>query len=440
MTPRAPHPCRPTSLSRRAFVVAALGAPFARALGRRPPGGTLRLDLPFSVARLDPHSATDPVSALLSTSIADSLFAWDGSGKPYAALAARMPERDSNGARVTLRPGLVTGGGRPLSAPDVVFSLERCRRRAARPLFSGWGEVRAVDSLTVGIPGGTPEAVADALASPTTAIVPRRFVADAPDGTGALRVVRFARGLALERNPNAARGASFLDRVEVRRAPDLATSLRSFESGDADIGFLGAGLHRPRSGAIDFRTASFGLLVLRTGPEAGPWGAPGVAATLVEQVDPARLAHLGLSSRGKGGAGTGFGGKPADLLVSADSPYLAEVARGVAAAISRPGHEITPRPVPDGDFRNAIRDRHFALALDFVRKIGPEPRHSALSLLSAADPLLGDTPPRVLPGEGALIRTLPLAVIGELALVGAHAPGIHGLESLDLGSVYRERG
>lgn len=425
--------------SRRAFLLWALAAPAVHALGRRRYGGALRLDLPLSLAHIDPHAPNDPASALVGHSIADPLFAWDTTGRPYPALAARMPDPDPEGARVVLRPGLVTARGKPLDGKDVAWSLARAQSAGARPLLARFGVPRAVagDPLGVVVPGAAPDALADALASPVTAIVPRRFSLQSPDGTGAFRATRTTDGFVLERNLAAARGASYLDRVELRAAPDLAFALRAFESGDADLGFLGAGLHRRRTGAVDLRTDEVGFFLLRTGKAAGTWGAPGVAQGLVSAMDPSRFSHLGFTPSATNRGDAGWGGPPADLLVDERSPYLVEIAQIVADVLSRPGHAVNARPLPVTDLRRAVDESNFALAIDFTRKLGPTPQHTVLALLSAADPKLSEKPPHFT-DVGTLTRTLPLAVLGALSVSGAVAPGIHGLDRWDLGAVFRD--
>lgn len=430
------------SMSRRAVVAALLGAPFARALSRVPYGGRLRVDLPLSLDGIDPHAADDPVSALLAPAIADTLFAWDGAGRPYPVLARSMPERIEGGSMFALRPGLVTARGRALDAADVVGSLERARRAAARPLLSAFGAIRRVraDPLAVELTGVTPEAAADALSSPVTALVPRTFSPKVPDGSGAFSAELSPTGIVLSRNERAARGPSFLDRVDVRRAADLASGLRSFESGEADVGFLGAGLHRRRADAVDFRADGVGWILFRTGPEAGEWAAPGVAARLVALLDPSRLAHLGLSPpfAAKESADPGWGGAPMNLYVDEASPYMVEVARTVAAALSRPGHELRPSPLPHADLVRLRNGGRFGAMIDFARRFGPTSRHVALSLLVAANPRLRDEPPHLArEGIEVLERTLSIAVLGELRIAGAHASDIRGLEQWDLGSVFR---
>jgi peptide/nickel transport system substrate-binding protein len=180
-----------------------------------------------------------------------------------------------------------------------------------------------------------------------------------------------------------------------------------------------------------------GFVVLRTGPLAGAWGAPGVAARLVAGIDPGRFAHLGLSPKG-GGAPAPWGGPPAELLVDEQAAYLVEIARALAAVLSASGHEIRPVPLPHAELRRRRVEGRFALCIDFVRRLGPLPEHALLPLLSEADPKLADHPPHFASLDpNALARTLPFAVLGNFAVAGARAPELHGLEQWDLGGVWR---
>ena len=427
-------------VGRRSFIIAMLAACAARALGRVPYGGGLRMDLPLSLEGLDPHAADDLASAFVGPALFDALYAWDVSGRPYPVLASAMPEPVSNGSRFALRPGLVTARGRALDGADVVWSFERARKLGARPLLSGFGAVRRVrdDPLAVDVQSAGPDDLADALSSPLAALVPRTFSAVKPDGTGAFRADPSARGLSLVRNERAARGPSFLDRIDVRKAADLAAGLRTFESGEADVGFLGAGLHRRRAGAVDFRTQPAGWVVLRTGPEAGEWGAPGVAARLVQALDPARLSHLGVVLPSSKGGGQGWGGASASLYVDEGSSYLVEIARAVATALSQPGRELRPTPLSRQDLARLREGGRYATMIDFVRRLGPAPRHAVLSLLGAANSRLAEKPPRAVREDISVVeRTLSLAVVGEVGIAGARAPDVHGLEQWELGSVWR---
>jgi peptide/nickel transport system substrate-binding protein len=429
----------PALIGRRALLSLALHAAVSHALARKPYGGALRLELPLSMDEVDPHANDDPFGALFAQAVADPLFAWDAAGRPYPALAASLPEAAESGARVVLRPGLVTGRGVKLTSRDVVASLERARSRGARALLSRFGAFRPVrgDPLAVVVEGATPAALAEALASPCTALVPRAFNPTEPDGTGPFRATRGKDGFVFERSDVAARGPSFLDRVELRRAADLAAGLRAFETGDADVGFLGAGLHGRRPHSVDFHTESFGWFVLRTGPLAGGWGSPGVAARLVAGIERGRFSHLGIAPAG-GGTHTAWGGPPSELLVDDGSAYSVEIAGVVAAALSAPGHEIRLLRLPHGELRKRRDEGKYVLAVDFVRKLGLSRDAAFLSLLAGADPKLAERPPHFASTDpGDVTRTLPLAILGELAVSGARVPELRGVETWDLGGIVR---
>ena len=119
------------------------------------------------------------------------------------------------------------------------------------------------------------------------------------------------------------------------------------------------------------------------------------------------------------------------------APYLVEIARVVATALGGSGHEIRPAPLPQRALRARRDDGKYTLAVDFVRRLGPGNDAGLLSLLAGADPKLADRPPRFAgQSEDSLTRTLPLAVLGELALTGARAPSFSGVEQWDLGAVF----
>jgi peptide/nickel transport system substrate-binding protein len=393
----------------------------ARALGRIPLKGALRLVVPWRLDTLDPHSLFDPVAAMFGHALCDTLYQLDERGRPYPVLAQALPEPSPRGARLRLRPNLATGAGRALSGHDVVFSLERAKSLGAAALLAGLSKAESSRSepLTVVVPGAEPEPLARALSSPLTAIVPRGYSQTQPDGTGAFRA-RFARNeLLLERNMRAARGPSYLERVEVSTAVDLADSLRAFEAGDADVSWLGTGLHRPRVGAVAYDAGLFGWMVLRTGRDLGAWGAPGVMQEVLDSIPAARVAHLGLRAPAAKPSGKAWAGPACDLLVLARSPYSLTVARTVAAVLGSPGHEVRVVEVPAPDVDRARSSQRFSLLLDFVRPLGP---------------------PRDAPGDVRLAaRTLPLGVLGELHLDGAFAAHVRGLAGFQLGDAWDAR-
>ncbi|MBV9946007.1 MAG: hypothetical protein JOZ69_04075 [Myxococcales bacterium] len=277
--------------------------------------------------------------------------------------------------------------------------------------------------------------------------MPPRFNPERPDGTGPLRCDPFPGGLSFTRNPFAASGPAFLDAIETRHAPDLVTSLRAFESGADDVGWLGSFLHEPRPGAKAFDAGAVAWAILRTGRDAGALDARGTAQALADGVPHAALASLVVGPPWEQDAAP-WSGAPCDLLVREDSPWLIEVARAVAAAISSPAHEVTPRPVAAQDFALRRTARAFALMLDVARPAGPGPLGALIGLATADDPAaaadLVRHPPRGEPSPRTATRTMRLGVVGEIRLQGGRAPDLVLPPStwgrgLDWGGAFRSR-
>jgi peptide/nickel transport system substrate-binding protein len=427
-------------LARRAFLAAACSAAEAHALGRSPFSGVLRLRVPLYFGGLDPHALDDPLSALFASAVADPLFAFDANGKPYPTLASAPPERMPKGARLSLRPGLVTARGKPLSAGDVVFSLKRAQALGGAAVLGSFRTPSAdgKDGLSVVVPDADPDALARALANPLTAIVPRNFSPLAPDGTGAFSATLGHGALTLTRNERAARGAAFLDRIEVTQASDLADALRAFEAASADVGWLGNGLYRPRAGAVALEGPIYGFSVLRTGLDAKAWGAPGIAEQLASALPNDALARFGVRALPHTDDGVRWGGGPTTLLVSDDAPHALELAGALEPLLGSPGNEVRATPTPRAAWLEARRTRHFGLLLDFVRAASADPAQTAQALLAAVDPALAKHPPRNLATLRDTTRTLALGVLGEMHVSGARTPEFQGLEAWQLGAVWSD--
>ncbi|MEO8901817.1 MAG: hypothetical protein ABI488_08235 [Polyangiaceae bacterium] len=425
-------------LGRRTFLAVMASAASAGALGRTPLTGALRLHLPLYFGGLDPHSLDDPLSALFAPAIADALFALDASGNPYPTLASALPERTPTGSRVSLRPELVTARGKALSAADVLFSLKRAQALGGAAVLGAFRppSLDGKDPLSVLIPNAERIALARALASPLTAIVPRNFSPQAPDGTGAFKATLGPGTLMLARNENAARAGSFLDRIELSRAADLADALRAFETGSADVGWLGNGLYRPRAGAVALDGPIFGWIVLRTGLDAKRWGAPGIAQQLAAGLPADALAHFGVRALPDAGTGVHWGGGPTALLVPDDAPHALELARALEPLLSSPGNEVHAAPTPRATWREARHSRRFALMLDFVRSASTDSTQATQAVLAAVDPALAKQPPHAPNALSELTRTLPLGIVGELRVSGSRLPAFEGLETWQLGNVW----
>jgi peptide/nickel transport system substrate-binding protein len=420
-----------SAASALALAAPSLGASEALAMGRTPLGGKLSFHVPWPTTSLDPHDLRDPLAAIFASAIVDPLFGLDASGAPYPALAASMPTREAGKTVVRLREGLHTARGAPLDARDMIFSIERARARGASAIL--WGVPRPTtrrgDPYAIELGPVDPHILARVLASPMIGLVPRRFTPAAPDGTGAFRAATSSGRLLLTRNVAAARGASFLDAIEVRPAPDLKASLRAFEAERDDLGWLGLGLHDARRGASRFDLGGAAWVVLHVGPDSGAYAVPGLAQRLVDAIRPERLAHLGLGPLPAAHGDPAWPGPPADLYVDESSPHLLEVARAVVPVLSSPGHEITLTPVPRDTVKRRLRGKA-ALAIDVVRPVGHSSRHALVALATSEDPMRGRdvarTHPFVAPHTPvrSLTRLLRVGVIGDIRIAGGQMPEV----------------
>jgi len=384
----------------------------------------------------------DPVSAFFGAALVEPLYGLDRAGRPYPTLAASLPTATARGVELSLRPGLRSARGRSLDARDLLWSLRRSRLGAGRSLLGALPSARAVpdEPLSVVFRDVGRVELARALASPVIPLLPRSFSPRRPDGTGPFGATLGSSQMVLQRNPRAARGAARLESILVRRARDLSEALRRFETGDSDLGWLGAGLHRRLRGAAPFDAGAVGWVVLHTGDELGSWGAPGMARELLQAVAPERLVHLGVQAARRDARPARWAGPATRLLVDRDAPHLVEIAHAVSSSVSTRGHEIQVQPVPRSEISMRSRDLRYGMMLKLTRRIAPGRAGALLSVLTAADPSLARRPPRL---EGMaldeLTRTLRVGVVGELRLAGARRAELRALDDWQLGDLWKAR-
>ncbi len=416
----------------------------ALAMGRTPVGGRLRLSVPWSLTRLDPHDQNDPAAAFFAPAVAEPVFGVDARGRIYPTLAAELPQKTKTGCVVRLRPGLRSTAGRAIDNRDLTWSVARARRFGASALLAGLPNPKRVpgDALAVSFDSATPERVLGPLASPLCALLPRAFGPQEPDGTGPFRARLHDGLLELSRNPHAARGPAFLQSIEVQPARDLAEALRQFESGEVDLGWLGRGLHGPRKDSRLVDAGRVGWVVLHSGSQAGAWGAPGAAAGLLASIAASRLERFGLGEVGRASSRHAYAGPDCELLTREDSSYLVELARSLSELLGSDGHRIRLVTASAEVIRKRKRSRDFGFLLDMTRSLGPELSHLQLSLLQEASPELARRPPAIPQGMNRSVlvqRTtamLSMAVVGELKVVVGKAPQLHGVEGWQPGDFW----
>jgi peptide/nickel transport system substrate-binding protein len=395
---------------------------------------------------MDPHRIDDAVAAFFGEAVFETLYARDPAGALVPSLAEGDPEVDAGTLRVTLRQGLRFASGLAVDARAAAASIARARTRDA----AAWlADVPApqIDRGALVFRMHDPHRLVRALASPLVAVVPPRFAPEKPDGSGPFRVEPRAGTLHLARNILAASGPAFVDAIDVHRASDLATSLRAFESGADDVGWLGSFLHEPRPGARNFDAGVIAWAILRTGRDAGALDAPGTAQALADGIPHQVLAPLVVGPPWEQGSGRWSGG-PCELFVRDDSSWLVEVARALAASLSTPQHAVSVRPAPAAEIAQRRATRAHTLMVDVARPAGPGPLGPLLGLATADDPAgalaLARHPPRTDIPARAATRTMRIGVVGEVRLQGGRSPDVVLPPSpwgrgIDWGSAYRAR-
>jgi peptide/nickel transport system substrate-binding protein len=393
---------------------------------RRPYGGRLSLHIPWPLGRLDPHAADDLMAACFGSALFDTLFDRDPRGSVKPSLAEGFPEREGGGLRVRIRQGVRFASGRALDSRAVAASIERARTRGACAWLASVPPAHADgDGLFFAIRDSS--ALVRALCSPMVAVVPPHFAPDRPDGTGPFRAQEGPDGLRLIRNTLAASGPSYLDALDVVRAPDLATSLRAFESGADDVGWLGSFLHEPRIGAGSFDAGPIAWAILRTGREAGGLDVPGMAQALANGVRYEALAPLVVGPRWDS-APAPWTGTPCELLVRDDAPWLIELARTVAASTSSPSREVTARLTSPSEIAQRRSARSYALMMDVACPVGPEDLGMVIGLATANDAAGAESlelhPPLALPTPRVATRAMRIGVVAEIRLQGGRAEDV----------------
>jgi peptide/nickel transport system substrate-binding protein len=236
--------------------LAALGVLMALALLAAVPAGAATASLVVQMTSeppgLDltatPASAT---AAVVFYNIQEALVKVDQHGKLVPWLAERWYTADNLNYTFFLKPGVRFHGGRPFTAEDVKYVLDRARNPATRhPHLRHYEDIASIhvrDAHTVTITLKKLNAMfIHNLARQGSVMYPREAVEQQksqPVGTGPFMLARWDRGdrIVLRRNPDYhVKGLPRLDEATFRFIPDPNAALAALQAGDIDV--LGFGL------------------------------------------------------------------------------------------------------------------------------------------------------------------------------------------------------
>ncbi len=231
-----------------AWCLAALGfllvvcAPTGLALGRGRPlyGGRLVVPLSAPLGSVDPAQAREFNEILAAMAVHAPLFRFDAAGRLVPHLLADWPAAERGALRCTLRSGLTFHDGRPLTAHDVRYSIQRQANLSGDvPLrfLPALMTVEALDELTFRlrlVPRLSADTAYRLLALAQAAIVPRG--GNVTIGAGPFRSAGPPSGpLVFEASLGDARGRPYLDAVLLPVLRDEAAVAEAFHYGRAHV-------------------------------------------------------------------------------------------------------------------------------------------------------------------------------------------------------------
>jgi peptide/nickel transport system substrate-binding protein len=221
--------------------------------GQPKSGGSLRLGAQggASTDTLDAQNGLTNTDFNRIYQLYDQLVALDAQGQPQLSLAKSItPNTDGTEWTIVIPDGVTTHRGKPFTADDVLYSLNRIVSNKY-PGASSLGPVdlassKAVNPTTALVKYHQPFSVLpEMLSSVYFTMVPRDFDPKNPDGTGPFKYQNFTPGVSstFVRNQNYWRsGLPHLDQVVTTNIADETSQVNALQSGQVDvINFLSEG-------------------------------------------------------------------------------------------------------------------------------------------------------------------------------------------------------
>lgn len=213
------------------------------------PGGELKIVRSGETATLDPAQGYTPEDIAPIDQIFSRLYEVGQDGKLEPSLAASATTSDGGRTlQIKLQEGVTFSSGKPLTAADVKYSLDRSRNSDGgfSFLLGGIASVAAPDPDTVVINTAKPDATLEAALSAWVAsIVPKglegkseKAFFEHPVGSGPFMFGSWTKGssIKLVKNPTYwKQGQPLLESVTWNRVPDANTRVAQVQSGQADV-------------------------------------------------------------------------------------------------------------------------------------------------------------------------------------------------------------
>ncbi len=100
----------------------------------------------------------------------------------------------------------------------------------------------------------------------------------------------------------------------------------------------------------------------------------------------------------------------------------------MAASVSSPSHEVTPKLVPSPEIVQRRSARNYALMMDVACPAGPDELGMLLGLATANDAAIATSlalhPPRDIPHPRKATRAMRIGVVGEIRLQGGRGQDV----------------
>ena len=210
---------------------------------------TLRWGIATAPRSLDPAHAFDGNSMLVSNELLEPLVSLDSGGKPVPRLAESWRQPDALTYVYELHSGVRFWDGKPLTAEDVVYSIDRHRDPKVASELAGYlqdvASVKATGPLEVTITLKAPAPEFGSTVALVSHTIEKAFAVKHGEtlgdsntltmGTGPYRVTAFSpQGVTLERNDDYWGSKPAMAEVDLEVVPDAETLRLALDSGEVD--------------------------------------------------------------------------------------------------------------------------------------------------------------------------------------------------------------